>query len=179
MWGHFERIWPTRSKPLSFGIARSVMTRSTWDLSSDLRDFERFQTRRRRDQDILRRLVAACIKSGNEAPGAADAGDNNVHDIPETLLWKSVIARAIADATGDVLPCNRWERRHIQSRAESWILSTREDPGSFLWVCYHLDIDPKPIRIEVDRKAALPKTPLTLPKEHNPEKNGLHNCPHD
>jgi hypothetical protein len=34
MWGHFERIWLTRSNPVSFGIARSVMTRSTWDLSS-------------------------------------------------------------------------------------------------------------------------------------------------
>jgi hypothetical protein len=30
MWGRFERIWATSSQPLSLGINRSVMTRSTW-----------------------------------------------------------------------------------------------------------------------------------------------------
>jgi hypothetical protein len=35
MRGRVARIWATRRKPLSLGITRSVMTRSTWQLSSN------------------------------------------------------------------------------------------------------------------------------------------------
>jgi hypothetical protein len=64
---------------------------------------------------------------------------------PELQLWREVLLLAIKDCRGQVVAVNRKNKRYAQGRAQAWIFSTREDPGSFKWCCEVLAIDPQAV----------------------------------
>jgi hypothetical protein len=118
---------------------------------------------------VLQNWVRDYIKSGNGAGGTVDSLDSSwcCEETPEIKLWISVLLRAIRDCRGEVFPCSRHERHYAQRRAQAWILSTSEAEGSFLWICRHLDMD-RPTIVRMQTVSA-----TSIPKEHNPEKNGF------
>jgi hypothetical protein len=61
-------------------------------------------------------------------------------------LWLAVLEQAVKDARGS--------RRHhsIVREAREWFRSEDEDPGSFLWVCRILRLDPDVVRGAVEGK---------------------------
>ena len=62
---------------------------------------------------------------------------------PELALWRGVLRLAITDYRGQLFALSRHEKPHAQRRAQEWIFSTCTDPGSFLWVCELLDVNPQ------------------------------------
>ena len=60
-------------------------------------------------------------------------------------LWLAVLEQAVKDARGT--------RRYysIVEEAREWFRSEDENPGSFLWVCRILFLDPAAIRDAVER----------------------------
>src|SRR6266545_1225773 len=75
---------------------------------------------------------------------------------PELQLWREVLLLAIMDCRGQVVAVNRHGKRYAQGRAQAWIFSTCEDPGSFKWCCEVLGVDSQ----AVHRQAL---SPLGLP----------------
>jgi hypothetical protein len=60
-------------------------------------------------------------------------------------LWLAVLEQAVKDARGT-------RRYHsIVEEARDWFRSEDEDPGSFLWVCRILFLDPEAVRAAVER----------------------------
>jgi hypothetical protein len=57
----------------------------------------------------------------------------------ERQLWTAVLRLAFEDL----------ENRKIAPRARFWFNSSKTGPGSFLWVCENLELDPKSIRRRV------------------------------
>lgn len=53
-------------------------------------------------------------------------------------LWAGVVSQAIADM----------DSRYLSERAAAkrWVYSGESRPGSFLWVCDHLDLDPNKLQ---------------------------------
>jgi hypothetical protein len=62
---------------------------------------------------------------------------------PELQLWREVLLLAILDCRGEFVAGTRHGKRHAQQRAQAWIFSTREDPGSFKWCCEVLSVVPQ------------------------------------
>ena len=88
---------------------------------------------------------------------------------PELQLWREVLLLAIKDCRGQVVAVNRKKKRYTQDRAQAWIFSTREDPGSFKWCCEVLAVDPQAVHRQAlspfDQSLHRPGAtfPLTLP----------------
>jgi hypothetical protein len=53
-------------------------------------------------------------------------------------LWLAVMSLALADLTATETP--------LQRSARAWFLSSNRDPGSFLWVCDRLGLEPTAVR---------------------------------
>jgi hypothetical protein len=66
-------------------------------------------------------------------------------DFPEAGLWHAVILQALGDLGN----------KQLRQQALHWFLSSSGHVGSFLWVCYHINLDP-----DAARKAALNSSPL-------------------
>jgi hypothetical protein len=81
---------------------------------------------------------------------------------PELELWREVLLLAIMDCRGQL---GRHDKRHAQERAQAWIFSTREDPGSFKWCCDVLGLDPRMVQ-----RQALPAHCEESPAPPLPEK---------
>jgi hypothetical protein len=67
----------------------------------------------------------------------------------ERRLWRAMLRRAFEDVEGLHVHGNTNERQTIQISAGRWFMSNDEMPGSFLWVCSHLSLDPGAIRCRV------------------------------
>jgi hypothetical protein len=77
-------------------------------------------------------------------------------EAPELQLWREVLLLAIMDCRGESVVGTQHDKRYVQQRAQAWIFSTRNDPGSFKWCCEVLAVDPQ----AVHRRAV---SPLGLP----------------
>jgi hypothetical protein len=65
-------------------------------------------------------------------------------ELPELQLWREVLFLAILDCRGESVAGTQYNK-HDQQRAQAWMCSTREHPGSFLW-CYEvLGVDPRAV----------------------------------
>ena len=53
-------------------------------------------------------------------------------------LWLTFITLAIADLTATKEPLKR--------SARAWFLSSNRDPGSFIWICDRLGLEPTAVR---------------------------------
>src|SRR5690349_10348661 len=56
----------------------------------------------------------------------------------ERDLWFAVVQRALDDLTA--------EKPFIKRTAHDWLVSNRCHPGSFIWICHHLGIEPTAYR---------------------------------
>ena len=61
-------------------------------------------------------------------------------------LWQAVLEQAVKDARGT----RRYHR--IVKEAREWFRSEDENPGSFLWVCRILRLDPEAVRGAVEKE---------------------------
>lgn len=72
--------------------------------------------------------------------------------VPEKRLWAAVLKDAIECIRGQALvhcgtPKYRKRYRQIEQRStRTWFMSTSTDPGTFLWVCAVLEIQPEKVR---------------------------------
>jgi len=55
-------------------------------------------------------------------------------------LWLAVLEQAVKDARGTRT------YHSIMREAREWFRSENEDPGSFLWICQLLGLDPEAVR---------------------------------
>jgi hypothetical protein len=62
---------------------------------------------------------------------------------PEQTLWSSVLTQAIEDLSGPDL---------IAKPARAWLTSKNTTPGSLIWICDHLELDPAAVRQSVLRR---------------------------
>jgi hypothetical protein len=53
-------------------------------------------------------------------------------------LWLAVITLALADLTAT--------KPLLEKNARAWFLSSNRNPGSFIWVCDHLGLEPTAVR---------------------------------
>ena len=69
------------------------------------------------------------------------------------MLWLRVLSVSLADALGcgSALP-HGLKRGKDQAQALEWIGSDYNTPGSFLWICHSLDLDPQAVRQALQRK---------------------------
>ena len=61
-------------------------------------------------------------------------------------LWAAVILQSIKDLTGYCVVSRERDRIRLQRFARAWFLSSRYDPGSFLWACDAAGLEPCWIR---------------------------------
>ena len=59
---------------------------------------------------------------------------------PVRELWAAVLQQGLEEALG------RAADPRLKDPARAWIRATRDNAGSFLWVCAALDIDPDYVR---------------------------------
>jgi len=57
-------------------------------------------------------------------------------------LWAAVLLQAVQDARAEV-------KQGIDGPAKAWITSKRTGPGSMLWVCDILGLDPEVIDVQL------------------------------
>jgi hypothetical protein len=62
---------------------------------------------------------------------------------PELTLWGSVLTQAIQDLSGPNL---------IAKSARAWLTSRNTTPGSLIWICDQLGLDPAAVRQSVLRR---------------------------
>ncbi len=65
-------------------------------------------------------------------------------------LWKEVLKKAVDDAKEG--PSEREIKDYIyctKANAKEWIKGKSEEPGSFIWVCDLLDLQPSAVRREI------------------------------
>lgn len=68
---------------------------------------------------------------------------------PEQNLWTAVIERALRDLNpsySDSSCSSKW-----RISAYGWIVSMDTEPGSFLWACKFLDLDPMQLKKLLDQ----------------------------
>ena len=64
---------------------------------------------------------------------------------PEHALLCAIIERALLDLRyRDLASGKHWGRP--QQTAKAWLMSPRNKPWTFLWICQHLQLDPQRIR---------------------------------
>jgi hypothetical protein len=64
----------------------------------------------------------------------------------ERALWASVILQAVDDCLGFGVVEKQYRRTQIQRSARLWFLSDCIEPGSFVWICQTIDLEPSWIR---------------------------------
>lgn len=70
-----------------------------------------------------------------------DDEDHSKPLTPEEILWIKVIETAVDDLAG-VRGGEQKTRANANTfGAKLWFQSARVEPGSFLWICDHIDID--------------------------------------
>jgi hypothetical protein len=65
--------------------------------------------------------------------------------ISERRLWVAVLEQAIIDLSGPN-GVRGGERRRLRTFSRLWFTSDNDQPGSFLWVCESLQLDPSWVR---------------------------------
>jgi hypothetical protein len=68
---------------------------------------------------------------------------------PEIILWSRVLLQAIWDVAGIKLKLPKSEVPRLQRTTRAWFLSVTDSPGSFIWVCHILSLDPNAVRRRV------------------------------
>lgn len=68
---------------------------------------------------------------------------------PEMVLWSRVLLQAIWDLAGIKLKVQKSEAPRLQRRTRAWFLATKDSPGSFIWICNTLQLDPDAVRDRV------------------------------
>ena len=61
-------------------------------------------------------------------------------------LWLAVLEQAIKDARGTRIYYS------VVEEARDWFKSENEDPGSFLWICRLLGLDPEAVKNTVEKE---------------------------
>jgi hypothetical protein len=72
---------------------------------------------------------------------------------PETILWSRVLLQAIWDLSGIKLKLPKKEASTLQRRTRAWFSSFNDSPGSFIWICHVLSLDPDAVRQRVLTKS--------------------------
>ena len=67
--------------------------------------------------------------------------------LPERRLWSAVLEDAFQCCVNGHVSAegSRVRKQEEMERAKAWFMSQKTDPGTFLWVCKTLDLDPKKI----------------------------------
>ena len=67
--------------------------------------------------------------------------------MPERRLWSAVLEDAFQCCVNGHVSAegSRVRKQEEMERAKAWFMSQKTDPGTFLWVCKTLDLDPKKI----------------------------------
>ncbi|HXG52852.1 MAG TPA: hypothetical protein VNN77_15755 [candidate division Zixibacteria bacterium] len=73
---------------------------------------------------------------------------------PELVLWSRVLLQAIWDLAGIKLKMPKSEAPRLQRRTRAWFDSRDTSPGSFIWICHILSLDPATVRRHVLTKKA-------------------------
>src|SRR5919205_3840992 len=73
---------------------------------------------------------------------------------PETILWSRVLLQAIWDLAGVKLNLPRRDIPRLQRRTRAWFFSLDDSPGSFIWICHTLSLEPEVVRSRVLNKPA-------------------------
>jgi hypothetical protein len=71
-------------------------------------------------------------------------------------LWLSVVNQAGDDLAGMIYPYPTalQDVLRMQRAAESWLSSSQQTPGSFLWICRVLELSPSAVRANMIKRAA-------------------------
>ena len=72
---------------------------------------------------------------------------------PETILWSRVLLQAIWDLSGIKLKLPKKETPTLQRITRAWFSSFDDSPGSFIWICHVLSLDPDAVRQRVLTKS--------------------------
>jgi hypothetical protein len=64
----------------------------------------------------------------------------------ERRLWRAIVRTAYNDVAGLHVHGTAYERKAVKVSADQWFRSDCEKPGTFLWVCSQLGLDPGAIR---------------------------------
>jgi hypothetical protein len=72
---------------------------------------------------------------------------------PETILWSRVLLQAIWDLSGIKLKLPKKETPTLQRITRAWFSSFNDSPGSFIWICHVLSLDPDAVRQRVLTKS--------------------------
>lgn len=72
---------------------------------------------------------------------------------PETILWSRVLLQAIWDLSGIKLKLPKREAPTLQRITRAWFSSFNDSPGSFIWICDVLSLDPDAVRQRVLTKS--------------------------
>jgi hypothetical protein len=72
---------------------------------------------------------------------------------PEVVLWTRVLLQAIWDMAGVRVNTSSRYVPQIQRSARAWICSRVESPGSFVWTCNCLSLDPDTVRRHIFSKS--------------------------
>jgi hypothetical protein len=68
---------------------------------------------------------------------------------PEMVLWSRVLLQAIWDLAGIKLKVQKSEAPRLQRKTRAWFLASKQTPGSFIWICNILSLDPDAVRERV------------------------------
>jgi hypothetical protein len=68
---------------------------------------------------------------------------------PEMVLWSRVLLQAIWDLAGIKLKVQKSEAPRLQRKTRAWFLAKKQSPGSFIWICNILSLDPDAVRERV------------------------------
>jgi hypothetical protein len=71
---------------------------------------------------------------------------------PEVILWSRVLLQAIWDLAGIKLNVPKRDIPRLQRRTRAWFTSFDDSPGSFIWICYNLSLEPDVVRNRVLNK---------------------------
>ena len=72
---------------------------------------------------------------------------------PEMVLWSRVLLQAIWDLAGIKLKVQKSEAPRLQRRTRAWFLAKKDSPGSFIWICNILALDPDAVRDRVLKRS--------------------------
>jgi hypothetical protein len=72
---------------------------------------------------------------------------------PETILWSQVLLQAIWDLSESKLKLPKKEVPTLQRITRAWFSSFNDSPGSFIWICHVLSLDPDAVRQRVLTKS--------------------------
>ena len=72
---------------------------------------------------------------------------------PETILWSRVLLQAIWDLSGIKLKLPKKDAPTLQRITRAWFSSSNDSPGSFIWICHVLSLEPDAVRQRVLTKS--------------------------